>query len=84
MVGRLRYLGNLALVDATLSNLALSDGAIIECGTWKKGWPLVLHHTRRGIVLRKHRVVPRDQNFASLLYSRTFVMAASADTLRVT
>jgi len=37
MIGRLRYLENLALADAALSNPALRDGAIIECGTWKGG-----------------------------------------------
>jgi O-methyltransferase len=42
MVGRLRYLENLALADAALSNPALNDGAIIECGTWKGGMAAAL------------------------------------------
>jgi O-methyltransferase len=37
MVGRLRFLENLALAKIHLNNAALSDGAIIECGTWRGG-----------------------------------------------
>lgn len=37
MVGRLRYLENLALAKVAVSNPALQQGAIIECGTWKGG-----------------------------------------------
>jgi O-methyltransferase len=37
MVGRLRYLENLALAKVAVSNPALQEGAIIECGTWRGG-----------------------------------------------
>lgn len=37
MIGRLRYLENLALAKIALDNSALREGAIIECGTWRGG-----------------------------------------------
>lgn len=37
MAPRRRYFDNLFLVQQTLRNPALTDGAIVECGTWKGG-----------------------------------------------
>jgi O-methyltransferase len=37
MIGRLRYLENLALAEVAISNPTNQIGAIIECGTWKGG-----------------------------------------------
>ncbi len=37
MIGRLRYLENLALAKVAMSNPALKNGAIVECGTWRGG-----------------------------------------------
>jgi O-methyltransferase len=37
MIGRLRYLENLALTKVAVSNPGLQNGAIIECGTWRGG-----------------------------------------------
>jgi O-methyltransferase len=42
MVGRLRFLENLALADVALNKAALQDGVIIECGTWKGGMAAAL------------------------------------------
>jgi O-methyltransferase len=37
MIGRLRYLENLALAKIAISNPTNQAGAIIECGTWRGG-----------------------------------------------
>ena len=37
LVNRRRYIGNLHLVATTLEDVALDQGAIVECGTWKGG-----------------------------------------------
>jgi O-methyltransferase len=37
MINRRAYVENLALMDIALANAALTEGAVIECGTWKGG-----------------------------------------------
>ena len=37
MIGRLRYLENLALAKIAINDTSLQEGVIIECGTWRGG-----------------------------------------------